>query len=56
MDEPEPLIGPVEYCPDFVPPAGTGTLNGEPVGFGTGFGVFSGRIDGLAVGGAGLAA
>ena len=53
---PEPLTGPVAYCPVVVPPEGTGTLNGELVGFCTALGVFSGLNDGLAVGVAGFAA
>ena len=55
-DVPEPPIGPVEYCPVFVPPDGTGTLNGVFVGLWVGLGADGGFIDGLAVGGAGFAA
>ena len=51
---PEPLIGPVVYLPEPVPPFGTGTANGDD-GLATGLGVVGGFKDGLAVGGAGLA-
>ena len=52
---PEPLIGPVVYLPEPVPPFGTGTVNADD-GFAVGFGVVGGLIEGLAVGGAGFAA
>ena len=51
---PEPLIGPVVYLPEPVPPLGTGTVKDED-GFATGLGVVGGFNDGLAVGGAGFA-
>ena len=51
LDEPEPLIGPVAYCPALVPPGGTGTLKGDDVGFEIVFGVIGGRTEGLVVGG-----
>ena len=53
-DVPEPLIGPVVYLPEPVPPEGTGTLNADE-GFCTGRGVDGGFIEGRAVGGAGFA-
>lgn len=53
-DAPDPLIGPVVYLPEPVPPFGTGTVNGED-GFTDGLGVTGGFNDGRAVGGAGLA-
>ena len=56
LEEPEPLIGPVAYCPALDPPGGTGTLNGVPDGRCTVFGVIAGLTDGLDVGGCGLAA
>ena len=55
FDEPLPLIGPVAYCPEVVPPDGTGTLNGVFEGFLTALGVDGGFIDGRAVGGCGFA-
>ena len=53
-EAPEPLIGPVVYLPEAVPPLGTGTLKADD-GFATGLGVVGGFSDGRAVGGAGFA-